>query len=631
MFPPDPALLSALRGLHLLMLLALGGAVAFRVVVAPPALAMVPGEAPALLRGLHRWARGCAILALASGVAWFVVEAGAIAAVGGLGDMPAALRDVALSTRFGHMMMVRAGLLLACGGLIGRSDGIAALLALAATALQGWLGHAGAAPRAEGVSLLVSEALHLVAAGAWLGSLPLLWRWLRAPPLPAVACLCRRFSPLGMVAVLVLAGTGLLQSLALVATGPGLVGTDYGRAVLAKVALFGVMIGLALYNRLALTERLSCSGDDARTRLRRSVLVEIGLGMLIVGVAALLASLTPAVHEPPLWPFAWQPSFELMSDNEFRQEVVTASLLVGLAAMAVVASLFLRRGRIIALAVLVLVLVTRGSSFGLLLAPAYPTSFFTSPTDFAVSGIVEGQVQYGKLCAGCHGVSGRGDGPAAAGLPVRPAALTAAHLLEHPDGELFWWLSEGIEDPDHGRVMPAFARDLTDAQRWDMIDYLRARNAGIWLAAHGTWPRPMPAPAVPINCRDIGATRMQDLRGSVVQVIADGAGGPALRALPAPDDPPVVRLHLSPPGANDCRAATPDAWDAYAVLAGRSPQSLAGAVFLVDANGWLRNAYLPREGSFGSDPDQLTRDVQQVRANPLPIAAGGGHEHHHEH
>ncbi|MFN3642106.1 MAG: c-type cytochrome [Gemmobacter sp.] len=37
---------------------------------------------------------------------------------------------------------------------------------------------------------------------------------------------------------------------------------------------------------------------------------------------------------------------------------------------------------------------------------------------------VSGKDLYATYCAGCHGDSGRGDGPAAAGLAARPADLT---------------------------------------------------------------------------------------------------------------------------------------------------------------------------------------------------------------
>jgi mono/diheme cytochrome c family protein len=38
---------------------------------------------------------------------------------------------------------------------------------------------------------------------------------------------------------------------------------------------------------------------------------------------------------------------------------------------------------------------------------------------------VDGAALYAEYCLACHGASGRGDGPAAAGLTARPADLTA--------------------------------------------------------------------------------------------------------------------------------------------------------------------------------------------------------------
>jgi mono/diheme cytochrome c family protein len=83
----------------------------------------------------------------------------------------------------------------------------------------------------------------------------------------------------------------------------------------------------------------------------------------------------------------------------------------------------------------------------LLFVPAYPTSYYSSSTNFAVTSIARGAELFPADCAACHGPTGRGDGPAAKTLPVPPADLTASHLWMHSDGELFWWLSHGMEGP----------------------------------------------------------------------------------------------------------------------------------------------------------------------------------------
>ena len=54
----------------------------------------------------------------------------------------------------------------------------------------------------------------------------------------------------------------------------------------------------------------------ARRRLRLSVGLEAGTGLLVVLVAGFLANLAPALHEQPLWPFAWRPSLEVLGDPD---------------------------------------------------------------------------------------------------------------------------------------------------------------------------------------------------------------------------------------------------------------------------------------------------------------------------
>ncbi len=61
---------------------------------------------------------------------------------------------------------------------------------------------------------------------------------------------------------------------------------------------------------------------------------------------------------------------------------------------------------------------------------------------------------------------GSGDGTAAKSLSVPPADLTAGHLWIHDDGELFWWLSHGIDSADGGQAMPGFSGVLDEDQRW---------------------------------------------------------------------------------------------------------------------------------------------------------------------
>lgn len=73
------------------------------------------------------------------------------------------------------------------------------------------------------------------------------------------------------------------------------------------------------------------------------------------------------------------------------------------------------------------------------------------------------------IVAVCHGVSGRGDGPAASNLPFPPADFRFHMAAGHTDAQLFRWISDGI--PDLG--MPALKRTLTVEERWHVLNFLQ--------------------------------------------------------------------------------------------------------------------------------------------------------------
>ena len=94
-------------------------------------------------------------------------------------------------------------------------------------------------------------------------------------------------------------------------------------------------------------------------------------------------------------------------------------------------------------------------------------------------------------CAGCHGESGRGDGPAAAGLDAPPFDLTASPLRrgQRPE-DLYLSLATGLD----GTGMPAFPSASADdrARLWavvDEIERLRTKAVPDLLAATAVSPR----------------------------------------------------------------------------------------------------------------------------------------------
>ncbi len=89
------------------------------------------------------------------------------------------------------------------------------------------------------------------------------------------------------------------------------------------------------------------------------------------------------------------------------------------------------------------------------------------PADSA--SVQRGQTIYQANCVTCHGVAGAGDGPLATFLKPPPANLQVHMAAGHTDGQLFDWITNGIE----GSAMPAFGTRLTEQQRWDVINYIR--------------------------------------------------------------------------------------------------------------------------------------------------------------
>ena len=88
-----------------------------------------------------------------------------------------------------------------------------------------------AAGRMEGrTALLVLTAIHMLAVGCWIGGLPYLLLTLkRAPNLVIRRWVCRRFSNLAALSVVVLAVAGWLLSWAYVGSREAVYGTPMGR------------------------------------------------------------------------------------------------------------------------------------------------------------------------------------------------------------------------------------------------------------------------------------------------------------------------------------------------------------------------------------------------------------------
>ncbi len=206
-------------------------------------------------------------------------------------------------TRFGLVWCIRLALAILLALLLPwpRTRWLQITIAAAFLVLPALVGHAGATPGLAGDLHLVSDMLHLLGAGAWVGGLPafafLLWRARRNAAGGRDAVVIRvvdRFSRLGIVSVGILLASGLVNSWSLLNGPRDLIATDYGRLVALKIALFGAMVAIAAVNKFYLTPRLP--KPAALRLLRRNSLVEICLGLCVLIFVALLGTLPPSVH-----------------------------------------------------------------------------------------------------------------------------------------------------------------------------------------------------------------------------------------------------------------------------------------------------------------------------------------------
>jgi copper transport protein len=150
----------------------------------------------------------------------------------------------------------------------------------------------------------ISTTLHLVAMTVWIGGLVVLAVAVLTGPHNAqlVATALAVFSRVALASVATLAVTGSYQAWREVGAWRAFVETEYGVLVLVKIGLFAGLIGLGMLARVGLR-------DDRRARdyaadldvvhpyylrrLRRGVLLEIALAVVVLIVSAVLVAQPP--------------------------------------------------------------------------------------------------------------------------------------------------------------------------------------------------------------------------------------------------------------------------------------------------------------------------------------------------
>jgi copper transport protein len=184
------------------------------------------------------------------------------------------------------------------------------VLAAALVATPPLSGHATSGPAAAMGAVV--GVLHFAAAAVWFGGLVLLGTCVLPRADVGLLAAVPRFSSVAFTAMVVIVVTGMVQSWRQLGSLQALGQTAYGRLLVAKVAVFLLLIAVAGRSRVLVRRRLTARAlvgagaplaDAAPARLsdhagslrllRRLVLAEVVIAIVVLAVTALLGIATP--------------------------------------------------------------------------------------------------------------------------------------------------------------------------------------------------------------------------------------------------------------------------------------------------------------------------------------------------
>jgi mono/diheme cytochrome c family protein len=96
----------------------------------------------------------------------------------------------------------------------------------------------------------------------------------------------------------------------------------------------------------------------------------------------------------------------------------------------------------------------------------------SEPIPATDDSLQRGQVLFDVNCALCHGESGIGDGSLNKYFSPQPFDLTSEHVHDLPDDVFFVIVTQGLGP------MPSLSENLSPAERWDVINYVRSLRSG---------------------------------------------------------------------------------------------------------------------------------------------------------
>lgn len=149
----------------------------------------------------------------------------------------------------------------------------------------------------HGVALLnIALALHLIAIALWIGILTPLKRLSTTPETwNDAASLGHRFGLVAMGTVPALIIAGVYMAYSLLGSASLLISTGYGQALILKVVLIALLLGLAAANKLRFIPKLRGGDPTAARHLSKSITLE---WVIILAVLCVTAALTSTFSLP---------------------------------------------------------------------------------------------------------------------------------------------------------------------------------------------------------------------------------------------------------------------------------------------------------------------------------------------
>jgi mono/diheme cytochrome c family protein len=92
-----------------------------------------------------------------------------------------------------------------------------------------------------------------------------------------------------------------------------------------------------------------------------------------------------------------------------------------------------------------------------------------NPVPMSPESAERGKVLFGHFCVPCHGADGKGQGPVSAKF-VAPPPLDGDAQKGRADGYIYATIRQG----SLSTLMPAYGYRMTEQERWDLVNYVRA-------------------------------------------------------------------------------------------------------------------------------------------------------------